>query len=231
MLPREESIESASQVAKGVPAVPSHFEEAATMWCTPPVASQIWMRSNTSGLTLVQLFYVSSRCCVGVAACAPSLLSALGLAVLPRLTTMYRSLWPRSSLPNVIIWAHPGALHDRWPREEDWEGKGKKVEEKTVKGKGGKEGGDRYRSSICRVAGEEEVCEADGERVKTTHRQAPRGRCDDQPQKKAAIGLRDLAWPGSTGSLWLTAASENQPSSIELVIGDSRRELAVTEGV
>lgn len=74
-------------------------------------------------------------------------------------------------------------------------GRGKDSERKR-----GKEGVDRYRPRICRVAAEVEVCKADGERVKTTRRQAPRGRCDDQPQKKEAIGLRDLAWPGTPGS-------------------------------
>lgn len=87
------------------------------------------------------------------------------------------------------------------------DGPGRKTGREKQKGRGkdserkrGKEGVDCYRSRICRVAGEEEVCEADGERVKTTRRQAPRGRCDDQPHKTEAIGLQDLAWPGSPGS-------------------------------
>lgn len=79
-------------------------------------------------------------------------------------------------------------------------GKKQKGRGKDSERKRGKEGVDRYRSRICRVAGEEEVCEADGERVKTTRRQAPQGHCDDQPHKAEAIGLQDLVWLGSQGS-------------------------------
>lgn len=90
------------------------------------------------------------------------------------------------------------------------DGRGGGVGRKREKGRGkdsemkrGKEGVDHYRSRICRVACEEEECKAEGERVKTTSRKATTrgwGGCDDQAQKKEAIGVRDLAWPRSRGS-------------------------------
>lgn len=49
----------------------------------------------------------------------------------------------------------------------------------------------------CRVAGEGEVCKAENNTQTGPSPSPGGGRCDDQPQKKEAIGLRDLAWPGS----------------------------------
>lgn len=58
------------------------------------------------------------------------------------------------------------------PGRRHWEGKGEKGRGKESQMKRGKGGVDRYRSRICRVASEEEECEAGGERVKTTSRKA-----------------------------------------------------------
>lgn len=79
---------------------------------------------------------------------------------------------------------------------------GEKGRGKDSEMKRGKEGVDRYRSRICRVANEEEECEADGERVENNKQKGHSGEggCDDQAQKKEAIGVRDLAWPTSQGS-------------------------------
>lgn len=69
-----------------------------------------------------------------------------------------------------------------------------------MRGKGGVERGegvDRYRSRILSCGRRR-----GGMQGRKQHADRPlpfpRGRrCDDQPQKKEAIGLRDLAWPGS----------------------------------
>lgn len=91
---------------------------------------------NTSALTLVQLFYVSSSCCVGVAACAPSTLSALGLAVCSPLDNNVQV-----ALTEVISSKRDNLGSPRRPAWQMAQGGGlgeKKVEEKTVKGKGGR---------------------------------------------------------------------------------------------